>query len=394
MEESLPKTKLTKAKPAKPARDRSLTVAAPKRAAASGHTAMAEIHRLTEAVVSGRFRERGDAASFAPAEAAVFGDINRMLDAVTRPLRTAAQSLDQIAHGVIPEFVVDDYPGEFNAIKNGRLKTRSNDWDFEGRWKEMLAGLNQVIDTFADPFETAAVYVKRISRGDLTAELSGQYQGDFAKLQMDINKMARNLQRSMQEIADTAQALAAASRQLSGISEQLAGAAGQTASRAADAVAAAESAGGTVSRLDASSRSVGQVTSVITSISAETGALAGQADREAERAGHAGRGFAAVAGEVQRLAQDIRSVAENIAETVQKMSRVLDQTAGDAMLQKLRDSNAEIVSAAKTISTLAWHSRLLAFNAKIEATHAMQAGLSFSEVARGVKTLSARAGLT
>jgi methyl-accepting chemotaxis protein len=115
-----------------------------------------------------------------------------MLDGLVGPLRLASRALDQIAHGSIPEFVTEDYTGEFDlikrnvntflatmygmhheiqnlvqAIKHGRLLTRGNDWDFEGKWRELIAGLNEVIDTFMHPFEVVATCMSRISRGDI-----------------------------------------------------------------------------------------------------------------------------------------------------------------------------------------------------------------------------------
>ncbi len=40
------------------------------------------------------------------------------------------------------------------AIKRGRLLTRANHWDYDGKWRELIEGLNEVVDTFMNPFQS------------------------------------------------------------------------------------------------------------------------------------------------------------------------------------------------------------------------------------------------
>ena len=77
----------------------------------------AVIEELADAMLAGRLDQRGDATGMSPMDAATIQHINRMIDALVSPMRLAGNALEQIAHGKLPPFVVDDHRGEFNLIK-------------------------------------------------------------------------------------------------------------------------------------------------------------------------------------------------------------------------------------------------------------------------------------
>jgi methyl-accepting chemotaxis protein len=505
--------------------------------------ATAEILRVVEAITNGQLDVRGDPAQFSGPPAELVAGVNRMLEALIDPLRLASHALDRIAHGSIPEFVIRDYEGEFNqikhnvntflatmygmhheignfvqAIKNGRLLTRANHWDYDGKWRDLIEGLNEVIDTFMGPFQVSAEYIRSISRGeipepirggykggfnemrrsvntliaavnaviadldrlctaaiagqlstrvdadrhggdfrkivagvnrtmdgvvsplaesaivlanvaagDLSAVVEGDYQGEFAKLQHDINTMVRNLRGSIQNIGRTAEALAAASSQLEGISEQLTANAGETSALADKAAAAsqnvsrnvavavagsetisssvretlerandasritastaqaADSASDAIGKLEASSDNIGGVIGTISTITGQIDILARQADQQAIKASEAGRGFGVVADEVKRLAQKTRESADEIGG---HMEQIRAASAGGNDLQQVSEYTKEIGRMAQTIDKLGIQIHLLSLNASIEAARAEEAGRRVCDVAAGVKELS------
>ena len=75
-----------------------------------------------------------------------------------------------------------------------------------------------------------------------------------------------------------------------------------------------------VSKVNEMSRSIEEITNVITGIAEQTNLLALNAAIEAARAGEAGRGFAVVAQEIRNLAEESKKAADNIKEIINKMT--------------------------------------------------------------------------
>ena len=112
------------------------------------------VKQLSDAMVSGQLDSRGETTGLSGNDAETIHLINSMIDAMVSPMRLAGNALDEIAHGKLPPFVIDDYKGEYSKIKQnintllailygmhgetehlirsvsqGKLKTRGNDWD-------------------------------------------------------------------------------------------------------------------------------------------------------------------------------------------------------------------------------------------------------------------------
>jgi methyl-accepting chemotaxis protein len=121
------------------------------------------------------------------------------------------------------------------------------------------------------------------------------------------------------------QTLASGAEEMNSTIGEIAKNATEAARVAGAAVAAAESANQTVSRLGDSSVEIGKVIEVITSIAQQTNLLALNATIEAARAGEAGKGFAVVANEVKELAKQTAKATEEIK---QKITVIRENTGG------------------------------------------------------------------
>ena len=261
-----------------------------------------------------------------------------------------------------------------SAAVEGRLSTRADAYKHQGEYRSVIEGVNATLDAVIAPVQEASAAIERIAASDLTARVTGDYQGDHAEIKTHINNMAEKLTSSLQAIGQNAQTLAGSSEELSMLSQQLTSNAEETsaqsgvvsaaaeqvttnlqtvatateemtasikeiaknandAARVANgAVKTAEDTTATVTKLGQASNEIGQVIKVITSIAQQTNLLALNATIEAARAGEAGKGFAVVANEVKELAKETAKATEDIT---QKIEGIQSDTKGavDAIAQ-------------------------------------------------------------
>lgn len=99
-----------------------------------------------------------------------------------------------------------------------------------------------------------------------------------------------------------------------------------------------------VSILGEKSIQIGEIVGVITGIASQTNLLALNAAIEAARAGEAGRGFAVVADEVRKLAEESSKAAENIRKLIKEITSEMDRA-----LDAMEHSNVEVDNGAKVV---------------------------------------------
>jgi methyl-accepting chemotaxis protein len=186
-----------------------------------------------------------------------------------------------------------------------------------------------------------------LAQGDLRQRFTGDFKGSFKQLQTDANAMAESMSQVVRGIAtvsekvdETTRKLAAGMNNLSSRSEQNASSLEETSaqmeefstallqsaahagqanrlaatvsSSATSGTGVATSAIDAVTRIQESSRKIGEIVGLIQDIAFQTNILSLNAAVEAARAGEAGKGFAVVATEVRALAQRTAAASKDI----------------------------------------------------------------------------------
>ncbi len=336
-----------------------------------------ELGKVSSAAKRGKLDVRCQHALFTGSWKELTQGVNQIVDQFVKPLENATWYLDHISHGDIPEAITEDYPGDFQKIKDsvnrcidtinrivsetdqliqsahqGVLQTNTNLEAFEGKWRDIISGLEQLFITIAQPIQSTRHVMERVARGELNETMTGHFQGEFLDLKNSVNSTIEQLKTTISDIQSASNIILEASNdvvsgnnslsartenQASSLEEtaasieQLTGTISNTAANAQKAESLAKTSqenaneGGIIvhqaidamSAISESSNKIRQIIGVIDEIAFQTNLLALNASVEAARAGEQGRGFAVVATEVRTLAGRSASAAKEIRDLIQ-----------------------------------------------------------------------------
>lgn len=271
------------------------------------------------------------------------------------------------------------------AAAAGQLDTRIDTSTYQGFMRTVGDGVNSLMEAVVKPLRATIRTVDALSQGDLTAEVDGEYQGEFGTLKTQLNGSMATLRNLVSEINEAASAISSAAsdisegnanlnkrtqEQSSALEEtsasleemtatvkQNAANATQANQLAAGARDAAEKGGQVVgsavaamTAITESSKKVADIIGVIEQIAFQTNMLALNAAVEAARAGDQGRGFAVVAAEVRNLAQRSAAAAKEIKGLIQDSAEKVDQ--GAKLVNRSGETLQEIVGSVKKVSDI------------------------------------------
>ncbi|MCF5973758.1 methyl-accepting chemotaxis protein [Xanthomonas perforans] len=271
------------------------------------------------------------------------------------------------------------------SAANGDFSARGDAERFQYDFRVMVDSLNTLMATADGNLQSLSGLLQAIAAGDLTARMSGEFHGVFAQMRDDANATATQLaeivsgiKASATSIRGAASEIAAGNQDLSQRTEQQAANLEETAASMEEltstvkqnaesarqanqlAIGAAKVASqggeivskvvGTMSGIEASSKKIADIISVIDGIAFQTNILALNAAVEAARAGEQGRGFAVVASEVRTLAQRSSGAAKEIKDLIDdSVQRVAE---GSVLVHSAGTTMAEIVTSVQRVTDI------------------------------------------
>lgn len=206
---------------------------------------------LAKAAVEGDLSTRADETKHSGDFRKIIGGVNNTLNAVITPLHMAADYVDKISKGDVPEKITANYNGDFNKIKNnlnllieamtnaekaadeiskgnlnnnislrsendklmkalinmtasiqrmvadinklsdaavaGRLNERADITKHQGDFRKIVEGVNDTLNSIVAPLNMASNFLDKISKGEETSKITEEYRGDYNIIKNNIN---------------------------------------------------------------------------------------------------------------------------------------------------------------------------------------------------------------
>jgi methyl-accepting chemotaxis protein len=322
------------------------------------------ILEIIQGINNGDFSKRGDADAFTGNYRELVKNVNNIVIAFETPLHRIQQYVNMISRGEIPEKITEAAKGDFQKLNenlnqcidsinnlvidanelvdaaiSGRLNTRADISKHQGDFAKIVKGVNDTLDAVLMPIKEAQTVLEKMSDGDLTISIVGDYQGDHALIKNAINKTLTSLNQILEEVEEVSDNVSASAVQLNSASQNLA-------ESSQEQAASVEEITASVHETDQQIRQNSENTNTANTLVSET--------NEAARTGQS---------EMKNLTLAMNAINES-AQNISKIIKVIDE--------------------------IAFQTNILALNAAVEAARAGQHGKGFAVVAQEVRNLAGR----
>jgi methyl-accepting chemotaxis protein len=179
-----------------------------------------EMNTLIVAAQNGQLDMRGNAGRFSKSWQELVTGMNSVIDAFAEPVYVTANALDMLAKGAVPEYIAETYKGDFNLIKNnlnvligvtketervageiagGNLSVEVRERSEQDR---LMKSLNLMIQKLNAIMNETGAMIHAVGMGKLDIRGNAEnYEGGWRKLITGINDLIESLSNAVSKSA-------------------------------------------------------------------------------------------------------------------------------------------------------------------------------------------------
>ncbi len=277
-----------------------------------------------------------------------------------------------------------DIAGLIKAADSGKLDAHIDSSLYQGDWRQLIDGLNDLLKTISLPINEANNALEQLSNGNFNISVRNDFKGSFAQMMKSFDRMIGSTASYIAEISDILGSIANGDLR-KGISREYVG--------QFDIIKQAINNIGktlrtTVTEIKSSAENV---LSGAKQISMSSMDLANGASEQASSIEQLNASITTIDEQIQKTAKDAQTAnkisqksMESAREGNEEMSKML------VSMDEIKHASDRISKIIKVIDDIAFQTNLLALNAAVEAARAGEHGKGFSVVAAEVRALAGK----